>query len=142
MHDPLARVMNSGISGNAGLFSDANDLAILVAALQNGGEYNGKRILSPLGVKAMRSIPRAISQIGRTPGWDVFTPYASNNGDLFSCNTYGHTGYTGTSIVIDPDNDIAVILLTNRAHPDDGGDAIRLRSLVANAVAAAVMDVK
>ncbi len=139
VHDPLARVMNGGISGNAGLFSDANDLAILAAALQNGGEYNGKRILSPLGVKAMRTVPRAVSTLGRTPGWDVFTAYASNNGDLFGPNTYGHTGYTGTSIVIDPDNDTAVILLTNRAHPDDGGDAIRLRSLVANAVAAAIL---
>lgn len=139
VHDPLARVMNGGISGNAGLFSDANDLAILAAALQNGGEYNGKRILSPLGVKAMRTVPRAVASLGRTPGWDVFTAYASNNGDLFGPNTYGHTGYTGTSIVIDPDNDTAVILLTNRAHPDDGGDAIRLRSLVANAVAAAIL---
>ena len=139
VHDPLARVMNGGISGNAGLFSDANDLAILAAALQNGGEYNGKRILSPLGVKAMRTVPRAVSTLGRTPGWDVFTAYASNNGDLFGPNTYGHTGYTGTSIVIDPDNDTAVILLTNRAHPDDGGDAIRLRSLVGNAVAAAIL---
>ncbi len=140
VHDPLARIMNGGISGNAGLFSDANDLAILAAALLNGGEYNGKRILSPLGVKAMRSVPRLVSTIGRTPGWDVFTPYASNNGDLLGENTYGHSGYTGTSMVIDPDNDIAVILLTNRAHPDDSGDVIRLRSLVANAVAAAIVE--
>lgn len=142
VHDPLARVMNGGISGNAGLFSDANDLAILAAALLNDGAYNGKRILSPLGVKAMRTVPRAVSTLGRTPGWDIFTPYASNNGDLLSQNTYGHTGYTGTSMVIDPDNDIAVILLTNRAHPDDSGDAVRLRSLVANAVAAAVLEVR
>ncbi|OPZ31013.1 MAG: Penicillin-binding protein 4* [Bacteroidetes bacterium ADurb.BinA174] len=142
VHDPLARVMNGGISGNAGLFSDANDLAILAVALLNNGEYNGKRILSPLGVNAMRTIPRSVSTLGRTPGWDIFTPYASNNGDLFSPNTYGHTGYTGTSMVIDPDNDIAVILLTNRAHPDDAGDAIRLRSLVANAVAASIIEIK
>lgn len=142
VHDPLARIMNDGISGNAGLFSDADDLAILAAALLNGGEYNGRRILSPLGVKTMRTVPRAVSSLGRTPGWDVFTPYASNSGDLLSPNTYGHTGYTGTSLVIDPDNGIAVILLTNRAHPDDGGDAIRLRSLVANAVAASAIHVK
>lgn len=139
VHDPLARVMNDGISGNAGLFSDANDLAILAAALMNDGAYEGKRILSPLSVKAMRTVPRATSAIGRTLGWDIFTAYASNNGDLLGLNTFGHTGYTGTSMVIDPDNNIAVILLTNRAHPDDGGDAIRLRSLVANAVAAAIV---
>ena len=139
VHDPLARIMNLGISGNAGLFSDANDLAILVAALQNNGEYNGKRILSPLGVKAMRTVPHATKDIGRTPGWDVFTPYSSNNGDLFGPNTYGHTGYTGTSITIDPDVNTAVILLTNRAHPNDGGEVVRLRSLVANVVAASII---
>ena len=141
VHDPLARVMNLGISGNAGLFSDANDLAILIAALQNGGEYNGKRILSPMGVRTMRTVPRDTETIGRTPGWDVFTPYSSNNGDLFGQNTYGHTGYTGTSITIDPDSNTAVILLTNRAHPDDKGQVVRLRSLVANVVAASVMEV-
>ena len=139
VHDPLARVMNGGISGNAGLFSDANDLAIFAAALQNGGEYNGKRILSPLTVQTMRSVPRHVAQFRRTLGWDIFSPYASNSGDLLGPNTYGHTGYTGTSIVIDPDNQLSVILLTNRAHPYDRGSVVRLRSLVANAVAGAVL---
>ena len=142
VQDPLAREMNLGISGNAGLFSDINDLAILVAALQNGGVYNGKRILSPMGVKTMRTVPRNTQSIGRTPGWDIFTPYASSNGDLFGPNTYGHTGYTGTSITIDPDSDIAVILLTNRAHPSNSGDIVRLRSLVSNIVAGSVMKLK
>ncbi len=90
----------------------------------------------------MRTVPRHVASLGRTPGWDIFTAYASNNGDLLGPNTYGHTGYTGTSVVIDPDNDVAVILLTNRAHPDDGGEAVRLRSLVANAVAASIVDAK
>lgn len=138
VHDHLARIMNLGVSGNAGLFSDANDLAILVAALQNNGEYNGKRILSPLAVKTMRTVPRATHNIGRTPGWDIFTPYASNNGDLFGPNTYGHAGFTGTSIVIDPDNNTSVILLTNSVHLSDGGSIVRLRSLVANIVAASI----
>lgn len=138
VHDPLARIMNGGVSGNAGVFSDANDVAILAAMLLNNGEYNGRRILSPLGVKAMRSIPRQVSPFGRSLGWDVFSPYSSNHGDLLSPDTYGHTGYTGTSIVIDPDNDLAIVLLSNSVHPDDNGKAIRLRSLVANAVAASV----
>lgn len=139
VHDPLARVMNGGISGNAGLFSDVNDLAIFAAALQNSGEWNGKRILSPLSVKAMRTVPRHVAQFGRTLGWDIFSPYASNSGDLLSPNTYGHTGYTGTSLVMDPDNKLTVILLTNRVHPDDRGGVIRLRALVANAVAGSIM---
>lgn len=140
VQDPLARELNLGISGNAGLFSDANDLAIIVAALQSNGVYNGKRILSSMAVRTMRTVPRNTQNIGRTPGWDIFTPYASSNGDLFGPNTYGHTGYTGTSITIDPDTNTAVILLTNRVHPSNGGDIIRLRSLVANIVAAAVLE--
>ena len=137
VHDPLARVMNDGVSGNAGVFSDADDLAILAAALMNGGSYNGKRILSPQGVKVMTSVPESLKQFGRSPGWDLYSDYASNKGDLFSPNTYGHTGYTGTSIIIDPDNEIAVILLANRVHPNDDGSVVRLRSVVANIVAAA-----
>jgi len=136
VHDPLARVMNGGISGNAGVFSDADDLAILAVALLNGGAYNGKRILSPQGVKTMTTVPESLKQFGRSPGWDLWSDYASNKGDLFGPNVYGHTGYTGTSIVIDPDNDMAVILLANRVHPNDDGNMVRLRSLVANVVAA------
>ena len=128
VHDPLARVMNGGISGNAGVFSCAEDIAVLCAALQNGGEWNGHRILSPLGVKAMCTVPRATATLGRTLGWDNFTAYASNNGDYFSPNTYGHTGYTGTSI----------ILLVNAVHPEDGHSMVRLRSLIANVVAASI----
>ena len=140
VHDPLARIMNGGISGNAGVFSCAEDIAVLCAALQNGGEWNGRRILSPLGVKAMRTVPRATASLGRTLGWDCFTAYASNNGDFLSPHTYGHTGYTGTSIVIDPDTDTSVILLINAVHPEDGHGVVRLRSLVANAVAASIID--
>lgn len=138
VHDPLARMLNGGISGNAGVFSCANDIALLCAALQNGGEWNGRRILSPLGVKAMRTVPRATAAIGRTLGWDSFSAYASNMGDLFSPHTYSHTGYTGTSIVIDPDTDTSVILLINAVHPTDGKSVVRLRSLVSNAVAASI----
>ena len=138
VHDPLARILNGGISGNAGVFSCAEDIAILCAALQNGGEWNGRRILSPQGVKAMRTVPRSTAALGRSLGWDVFTAYASNSGDFFSPNTYGHTGYTGTSIVIDPDNDTSVILLINAVHPEDGHSVVRLRSLVANVIASSL----
>ena len=139
VHDPLARIMNGGISGNAGIFSRAEDIAILCAALQNGGEWNGRRILSPQTVKAMRTVPRGdVAQFGRTLGWDNSSGYASNQGDLFGWNTYGHTGYTGTSIIMDPDNNTSVILLINSVHPEDGHSVVRLRSLVANAVAGSI----
>lgn len=144
VHDPLARFLKNGISGNAGLFSDAEDLALFSAALLNGGAYKGKRILSPQGVKALVTVPRHVNTYGRTLGWDCFSEYSSNQGDLLSANTYGHTGYTGTSIVIDPDNELAIILLTNRVHPTDSGSSgvIRLRGRVANAVAASINCVK
>jgi CubicO group peptidase (beta-lactamase class C family) len=138
VHDPLAREFNGGISGNAGLFSDANDIGILVAALQNGGELNGNRILNPMTVKEMRSVPDSLKAFGRTLGWDMSSHYASCKGDSLGPNTYCHTGYTGTSIVIDPDNDISIILLTNRVHPFDKGSVVKLRKTVANAVAAAI----
>ncbi|MDR0988980.1 MAG: serine hydrolase [Prevotellaceae bacterium] len=138
VHDPLARILNGGISGNAGVFSSADDIAVLCAALLNGGEWNGHRVLSPLAVKAMRTVPRATAELGRTLGWDSYSAYASNNGDYFGPNTFGHTGYTGTSIIIDPDNDTAVILLVNAVHPKDEHSMVRTRSLVANAVAGAI----
>lgn len=141
VHDPLARIMNGGISGNAGLFSDANDLAVLVTALQNEGEYNGKRILSPLGVKAMHSVPQGFEAFGRALGWDVSSDYSSNKGNLFGANTYGHTGYTGTSVIIDPDTKTSVILLTNRVHPQDKGEVVSLRGKIANIVASSIYPV-
>lgn len=138
VHDPLARIMNKGISGNAGLFSCAEDLAILCATLQNKGEWGGHRILSPQTVKAMITVPTNVKKLGRTLGWDSYSDYASCKGDLLGKHTYCHTGYTGTSIVIDPDNDISIILLTNRVHPKDEHNVSRLRSYIANIIAASI----
>ena len=140
VHDPLAQVMNGGISGNAGVFSNAEDLAILSAMLLNNGELNGIRILSPLTVKTMRTIPDGYQDFGRTLGWDLSSAYSSNRGDLFGAEIYGHTGFTGTSLVIDPETQTAIILLTNSVHLETG-NVIRLRSVVANAVAGAIVSV-
>ena len=139
VHDPLACTMMGGLSGNAGLFSSAEDVATYCAAILNKGELNGKRILSPLAVKCMETVPRSLAHFGHTPGWGISTPYSSNSGDLLSAQTFGHTGYTGTSIVIDPTNDVAIILLTNCVHPVDKGNVVRLRALVANAVAGSIL---
>jgi len=140
VHDPLAQVLLGGISGNAGLFSNADDLAILAVALLNNGAYNGKRILSPQGVKTMISVPQNAAQFGRALGWDVSSSFASNQGDLLSASAFGHTGYTGTSFVIDPELDLAIILLTNRVHPNDTGNIAALRARVANVVASAILE--
>ena len=141
VHDPLARIMNGGISGNAGVFSTVDDIALLCATLQNGGSWKGTRILSEQTVHTMRTVPEWAKEFGRTYGWDVSSPYASCNGELLSSETYGHTGYTGTSIVIDPVNDISIILLVNAVHPIDGPSRmVRLRSLISNIVASALSD--
>lgn len=138
VHDPLARLLG-GISGNAGLFSTADDLAIFAQMMLNKGEYNGVRILSPLAVERMTSVYPEVSFSGRGLGWDLNSSYATNGGDIFGPQSYGHTGYTGTSIWIDPETETFVIFLTNRVHPDDKGSIVSMRSKVANVVASSII---
>jgi CubicO group peptidase (beta-lactamase class C family) len=138
VHDPLAR-LQGGLSGNAGLFSTADDLALFAQMLLNRGELNGVRVLAPLTVERMTEIYPKVGTSGRGLGWDIDTDYATVRGDLFGARSYGHSGYTGTSVWIDPETQTAVVLLTNRVHPDDKGDIIALRSKVANVVAASIL---
>ena len=139
VHDPLAR-LQGGVSGNAGLFSTADDLAVFAQMLLNKGIWKGTRILSPLTVERMTSAYFKAPWAGRGLGWDLTSAYASSAGDIFGTTSYGHTGYTGTSIWIDPATETAVILLTNRVHPDDkGGDMIALRGRLANIVAGSIV---
>ncbi len=133
VHDPMARLVG-GEGGSAGLFSTAADIARYCRMLLNGGEYDGVRIFSPLTVRAMSQE----SLFGRAYGFDVSSPYASIRGDLLGPDSFGHSGYTGTSVWIDPDEDLLVILLTNRVHPDDAGSVVGLRARVSNVVAAAI----
>jgi len=142
VHDPLARLANSGNSGNAGVFSCAEDLAVVAACLMNGGEWNGKRILSPETVKTMFTVPADDDPcVGRALGWDNTSSHSGPKGDLLSqTNSFMHTGYTGTSMVMDLDNDVALIVLTHRVHPVDQGGVGRMRALVANIVAGAIED--
>ena len=136
-HDPLARLLNFGNSGNAGVFSSAEDLAILCAALLNGGEINGKRVLGKLTVDAMLREPEDTKGIGHTLGWES---YSENTMNLLHPEfTVGHTGYTGTQIIIDPVNDVAIILLAHRVHPVDKGNLAPLRGKVANVVAGSIV---
>ncbi|HKG12585.1 MAG TPA: exo-beta-N-acetylmuramidase NamZ domain-containing protein, partial [Pyrinomonadaceae bacterium] len=140
-HDPTANRMG-GVAGHAGLFSTADDLAVFCQMMLNGGEYNGARILSPLGVAEMTR-PRQVTEDGgaRGLGWDVNTTFSTNRGDLFPAGSFGHTGFTGTSIWLDPASETFVVFLSNRVHPDGKGDVGPLRARVANIVAGAVTDV-
>ncbi|MFZ0770008.1 MAG: exo-beta-N-acetylmuramidase NamZ domain-containing protein [Candidatus Sulfotelmatobacter sp.] len=133
VHDPTARRMG-GVAGQAGLFSTGDDLAKLAQALLNGGGG----ILSALSVEKMtRPEQPPSAPVLRGFGWDIDSPFSSNRGDLLPVGGYGHTGWTGTSMWIDPTTQTYIILLTNAVHPR-GGNAIALRSKVATAVAAAL----
>lgn len=137
VHDPLAK-LQGGISGNAGLFSTADDLGVFAQMMLNGGQIGTKRILSPLSVARMTSVFPEVKFAGRGLGWDLNSAYSTNGGDLFGELSYGHTGYTGTSIWIDPETQTIVIFLTNRIHPDDSGAIVSLRSQVANIAAGSI----
>jgi len=138
VHDPTARRMG-GVAGHAGVFAQASDLSRYVRMLLRGGELEGRRVLSASGVARMtsRATPPSMS-VQRGLGWDIDSRYSSSRGDLFPIGSFGHTGFTGTSIWIDPFSGVYVILLTHRVHPHGQGDAIPLRSKVATIVAAAL----
>jgi uncharacterized protein YbbC (DUF1343 family)/CubicO group peptidase (beta-lactamase class C family) len=138
VHDPTSRFMG-GVAGHAGLFSTVDDLSIYAQMLLDGGTHNGARILSPLSIEKMtepQTPPDAM--VLRGLGWDIDSPYASNRGELFDVGSFGHTGYTGTSIWIDPITKTYVILLTNRVHPNNKGEVAGLRSSIATLVAGAL----
>ncbi len=114
VHDENAFAIG-GVSGHAGLFSTAPDLAAFCQMLLNGGSYAHHRILRRATVAQFTS-PQQLSSGTRTLGWAVPTEGGSS-GHFFSSHSFGHTGFTGTSIWIDPDRDLFVVLLTNRVHP-------------------------
>jgi uncharacterized protein YbbC (DUF1343 family) len=140
VHDPTSYRMN-GVAGHAGLFSTANDLAVYCQMILNSGEYGGVRILAPLTVAEMTR-PRIINSTGGTRGlgWDINTSFSSNRGELFPLGSFGHTGFTGTSIWIDPASEMFVVFLSNRVHPDGKGDVGPLRGRVSSIVASSVTD--
>jgi uncharacterized protein YbbC (DUF1343 family) len=146
VHDPRAYLLG-GVAGHAGLFSTADDLAVHAQMLLNGGTYNGVRVLKAETVRLMiapREVPLAGPKKGlRTYGWDMQTSYSSNRGELFPSGvSFGHTGFTGTSIWIDPASQTAVIVLTNRVHPNGKGNVIKLRGQVATLAGRAVQQAR
>jgi uncharacterized protein YbbC (DUF1343 family)/CubicO group peptidase (beta-lactamase class C family) len=129
VHDPTARRMG-GVAGHAGLFSTADDLAVFAEGL-----LSGSKVLSRAAVEKMSTPQTAANAASlRGLGWDIDSPFASNRGELFPVGSFGHTGFTGTSLWIDPVTDTYVILLTNAVHPRGGRSVVSLRSRIATAV--------
>ena len=139
VHDPTARRMD-GVAGHAGLFSTAADLSRFCRMLLAGGRLGGARILAPATVARMTasSTPSAMRDV-RGLGWDIDSAYSANRGDLFPIGSYGHTGFTGNSLWLDPRSKSYVIFLSNRVHPDGKGDVTALRGKVATVAAAALL---
>ncbi len=140
VHDPTARHMG-GVAGHAGLFSTAADLARYARMLLNGGELDGIRIFKPETVNLMTKVqtPEGISA-RRGLGWDIDSGYSGPRGAIFPLGSYGHTGWTGTSLWIDPFSRTFVIFLSNRNHPDESGSVGELRRELGTLAAEAVPD--
>lgn len=137
VHDPNAWALG-GVAGHAGLFSTLQDLSVFAQMLLNGGEYNGIRLLKPATI-ARWTAPQ-VRGSSRALGWD--TPSGkSSAGRFFGPRSFGHTGYTGTSLWLDPERGVFVVLLTNRVNPTSANEKhIPLRRDVADAVQAAILD--
>lgn len=137
VHDPRAYAVG-GVAGHAGLFATADDLAKFCRMILEGGRLGRARVLSPQGVEALTR-PRFYGDDSvRALGFDIATAYSRNRGDLFPPGSFGHTGFTGTSLWIDPSSETFVVFLSNRVHPGGKGDVIPLRGLVATIAASAI----
>lgn len=131
VHDPRAALLG-GVAGHAGLFSTAEDLAkFAMAMLRNDGSL----LLPAVAAEMIR--PCGVEPNLRTQGWDHASRYSSNRGDFLSDQAFGHGGFTGTSMWIDPELDLFVIFLSNRLHPDGSGSVNHLAGRIANIAAAA-----
>ena len=133
VHDPTARRMG-GVAGHAGLFSTGDDLALFAEDF-----LSGFTVLSRSAIAKMTSPQQPPNGTAlRGLGWDIESPWSANRGEFLPVGSYGHTGFTGTSLWIDPVTDTYIILLTNAVHPHGGKSTVSLRCKVATAVVQAL----
>ena len=136
VHDETSQLLN-GVAGHAGLFSTAGDIARLLQMLLQKGTYTGKRYIEASTVEMF--VKKQSDLSSRALGWDTKSPEHSTAGDFFSINSYGHTGFTGTSVWTDPVRKLFVVFLTNRVYPTRNNSKIRrVRPKVHNAVIEAI----
>jgi CubicO group peptidase (beta-lactamase class C family) len=140
VHDPRA-ALAEGVAGHAGLFSSSSDILVLARLMLNGGIVNGKRMIKPQTIALFTQ--RDSEKSTRALGWDTRSAKESSAGELLSMRSFGHTGYTGTSIWIDPNRSLAVVFLTNRVYPTSANIKIRkVRQLLHNAVIESLNELK
>ncbi|WP_254062230.1 exo-beta-N-acetylmuramidase NamZ domain-containing protein [Acidobacterium sp. S8] len=136
VHDPTSRRMG-GVAGHAGLFSNADDVAVYAQSLLDRLAGKPSRFPVSRGVLEKMVTPEqpATGTALRGFGWDIETPYSSNRGEIFPVGSFGHTGFTGTSLWIDPSSDTYVVVLANAVHPNGGKSTVALRASIASAAA-------
>ncbi|MDB6057231.1 MAG: hypothetical protein JWO95_1075, partial [Verrucomicrobiales bacterium] len=140
VHDPTARLMG-GVAGHAGLFTTTADMARYCRMLLNLGELEGVRIMKPETVKMMTSVQTPTNITARRGfGWDIDSPFSRPRGELFPLGSYGHTGFTGNAVWIDPFSKTFFIFLSNRVHPDGKGSTVPLYGAVGTLAAESVTD--
>ncbi len=134
VNDPTSERMG-GVAGHAGLFSTADDLALFAEMMLNRGGWRQVRVLSERSVDEMTSVesPRSAKRL-RGLGWDLAAPFCSDRNGTAETGSYGHTGFTGTMIWIDPASESFVIILTNRTYPGATGDAGPLRQRIVDLI--------
>jgi uncharacterized protein YbbC (DUF1343 family)/CubicO group peptidase (beta-lactamase class C family) len=139
VHDPTSRRMG-GVAGHAGLFSDADDVAVYAQNLLS--RLAGRPSKFPLSrivlEKMVAPEQPATGTSLRGFGWDIDSPYSGNRGTLFPVGSFGHTGFTGTSLWMDPVSDTYVVILTNAVHPNGPTGITAMRGQIADAAAIAV----
>ncbi len=140
VHDPTARFMG-GVAGHAGVFTTAPDLARYARMMLNLGELDGARVFKPETVQMMTRVqtPPGMKE-RRGFGWDIDSGYSRARGGHFPPGSYGHTGFTGVALWIDPFSRTFFILLSNRVHPDGSGNVLELYRTVGTLAAEAVTD--
>ena len=136
VHDPRAWRLGQ-VAGHAGLFSTARDLAVYATMMLRAGRHASGRVLSAQAVRDMTR-PHATAGGLRGLGWDIRTGYSTNRGEAFSPRAFGHGGFTGASLWIDPDLDLFVVFLSSRLHPDGRGEVNSLAGRIGTIAAAAV----
>ncbi|MFM8769479.1 MAG: serine hydrolase domain-containing protein, partial [Rubrivivax sp.] len=139
VHDPTARRMG-GVAGHAGLFSTAADLARFARMVLQGGELDGVRVLSPEAVARMTAVatPPGLPE-QRSLGWDIDSPYSRARGQRYPRGSFGHTGFTGCALWIDPFSRTFHVLLSNRVHPRTRDSIVALYEQVGTLAAEAVL---
>jgi uncharacterized protein YbbC (DUF1343 family) len=138
VHDPRAYRLR-GVAGHAGLFSTAEDVALYAQMMLDGGRLGDTRVLSARAVEVMTR-GRDVSGDRRALGWDKQSRYSSNRGELFTDAAFGHGGFTGTVLWIDPGLDLFVVFLSNRVHPDGKGLVNPLAGAIGTIAASAILE--